>query len=248
MYLVTAAHVARKLEGHRSAIRANTKDGGSTVFWIPENLKWIYHAMTPDLVDVAVIPWSPPEVIQYKHLPSSLFLTEETIRSKSIGTGDEVFLTGLFAHLTGTTRNLPIVRMGSIAMMPSEPVPSSLGDIEAYLIEARSIGGLSGSPVFVRETIPLGTGAFHLLGLMHGHWDIPPEAKNDNADVEDLDGLGENAGSVNMGIAIVVPAKKVWEVLNHPEQIQKRREAADEYRRTHQPTLDEAGTTKQPGT
>ena len=51
---------------------------------------------------------------------------------------------------------------------------------------------------------------------MQGHWDIPPEKKNDFL----MDGEFK---SVNMGIAIVVPAKKILEVLNHPELIEIRR-------------------------
>lgn len=54
-------------------------------------------------------------------------------------------------------------------MIPSELIHTDkLGDIEVYLIEARSIGGVSGSPVFVRESFPR-AGKHYLLGLMHGH-------------------------------------------------------------------------------
>ena len=71
--------------------------------------------------------------------------------------------------------------------------------MSAYLIEARSIGGLSGSPVFVRETVIYDdatltyakgskkekgvaylTGQFHFLGLIHGHWEIDPDDKNED--------------------------------------------------------------------
>jgi hypothetical protein len=164
-----------------------------------------------------------------------MFLSDEIMRSKSIGSGDEVFITGLFAHLSGSKRNLPIVRMGNIAMMPGEPVPTTaFGDIEAYLIEARSIGGLSGSPAFVRETVQMGLGSFYLLGLMHGHWDIPPQQKNDELQV------GEDMFSrVNLGIAIVVPAKKILEVVNQPELLEMRRTADEKRRRETMPTLDE---------
>ena len=76
--------------------------------------------------------------------------TDKVINDNAIGVGDEVFLTGLFANHIGQQRNLPIIRVGNIALMPEEPVQHpSLGPIDAYLIEARSIGGLSGSPVFV---------------------------------------------------------------------------------------------------
>jgi hypothetical protein len=125
-------------------------------------------------------------------------------------------MTGLFAHLSGSERNLPIIRFGNIAMIPDEPVPTRIGMIEAYLIEARSIGGLSGSPAFVYKRAQ-GRVKLYLMGLMHGHWDIPPENKNDLA-------ITDSFGSVNMGIAIVVPAKKILEVINHPELVAIRQE------------------------
>jgi hypothetical protein len=49
---------------------------------------------------------------------------------------------GLFSEHQGAERNIPIVRVGNIAAMPEEPVlTTSWGAIDAYLIEARSIGG-----------------------------------------------------------------------------------------------------------
>jgi hypothetical protein len=233
IYLVTAKHVAVTLEGKPFLVRANTKNGTS-ILVRGEGARWWYHP-TDDSVDVAVVPWAPPEPIEYVSVPTSMFLSDEIMRSKSIGSGDEVFITGLFAHLSGSKRNLPIVRMGNIAMMPGEPVPTTaFGDIEAYLIEARSIGGLSGSPAFVRETVQMGLGSFYLLGLMHGHWDIPPQQKNDELQV------GEDMFSrVNLGIAIVVPAKKILEVVNQPELLEMRRTADEKRRRETMPTLDE---------
>jgi hypothetical protein len=233
IYLVTAKHVAVALEGKPFLVRVNTKDGKSGLIK-GEGAKWWYHPVDPS-VDVAVIPWAPPQNVEYKTIPVSMFLSDEVIRSQSIGTGDEVFITGLFAHLVGSSRNLPIVRMGNIAMMPGEPVMSTeLGNIEAYLIEARSIGGLSGSPAFVRETIPMGIGSFYFLGLMHGHWDIPPETKNDQLIMDN-----EKGGQVNIGIAIVIPAKKVMEVLNHPDLIELRKNNDETWRKRNTPTLDE---------
>jgi hypothetical protein len=234
LYLVTARHVAVALEGKPFLVRVNTKDGKSELIR-GEGVKWWYHPIDSS-IDVAVISWLPPQQVEYKSIPVSMFLSEEIIRSKSIGTGDEVFITGLFAHLVGSSRNLPIVRMGNIAMMPGEPVASKeLGNIEAYLIEARSIGGLSGSPAFVRETSTLGgVGSFWLLGLMHGHWDIPADTKNDQLLTD-----SDKNGQVNMGIAIVIPAKKILEVLNQQLLIENRKKNDENWRRQNTPTLDE---------
>ena len=216
IYLVTARHVAKKVDGKQFLLRINSKDGGSGLVK-GDALKWFTHP-TDSLVDVAVFPYAPPlETYDYKSVPTSMFLSDEIIQSKGIGAGDEVFITGLFAHVTGSKRNLPIVRMGNIAMMPDEVIPTDSGNIEAYLVEARSIGGLSGSPAFVRQTVAFGFGGFNLLGLMHGHWEISQNKINDLSMEKDL------YKTVNIGIAIVIPAKKILEVLNHPELVEIRR-------------------------
>ncbi|MQY67535.1 MAG: hypothetical protein GH159_04405 [Dehalococcoidia bacterium] len=214
IYLVTAKHVAVKLEGKNFAARLNMRDGSAKRLK-GDSARWWYHP-TEQSVDVAVIPWVPPPEVDFKLIPLKAFLSDDIIQSEDIGSGDEVFITGLFAHLSGSEKNLPIVRFGNIAMIPDEPVPTSIGMIEAYLIEARSIGGLSGSPVFVYK-IAKGRGKLYLMGLMHGHWDIPPENKNDSV-------ITDSFGSVNMGIAIVIPAKKILEVLNHPKLVERRLE------------------------
>jgi hypothetical protein len=221
VYLVTAKHVAERFGDKPFLLRVNDKKGSCTYVEV-NGIPWFHHP-TDESCDVAIIPLGlSQELFEYKLLPLDMFLSDEIIREKKIGIGDEVFITGLFVHATGSQRNQPIVRMGNIAMMPNEPVPTDLGDIDAYLIEARSIGGLSGSPTFVRETA-IGLGKFYLLGLMHGHWDIPPEKKNDFLLSKEI------SGSVNMGIAIVVPAKKILEVLNHPVLVQKREEYEESY-------------------
>ena len=212
--LVTAKHVAEKTTHSAFLIRVNTKDGFEYIKG--EEIKWFYHP-TDKSVDVAVAPLMlSPETHEYKTIPVSRFLSDEIMLQKKIGLGDEVYVAGLFAHVSGSKKNQPIVRTGNIAMIPSELIPTELGNIEAYLIEARSIGGLSGSPAFVRETVPIGLGESYFLGLMRGHWEISAELKNDFALNADF------FGRVNMGIAIVIPAKKIMEVLNHPELVDLR--------------------------
>jgi hypothetical protein len=127
--------------------------------------------------------------------------------------------------------------------MPDEKVDTNtFGSIDAYLIEARSIGGLSGSPVFVHLGIVRNiqgqirhasnpTGIFYLLGLVHGHWDIPENA-TDNM-TEDISG-----GKINMGIAIVVPAVKIFEIINQPKWIEERQAVMEEGKKKTLPTED----------
>ena len=128
--------------------------------------------------------------------------------------GDDVFLTGLFANHLGRDRNLPIVRCGNLAAMPEEPVATEVGPMEAFLIEARSIGGLSGSPCFVslgqyrligRELQPQNQLATFLLGMVHGHWD----AKGGDIVPTSVD----EQETINKGIAIVIPAHHILETI-----------------------------------
>lgn len=156
-----------------------------------------------------------------EHVPEAAFATHEKIRDFDIGVGDEVNVIGLFTEFVGFTKHCPIVRTGNIAMMPSDKLPVDGGEMDVYLAEGRSIGGLSGSPVFVRHTVRIGgmadakgepqyvagVGRSHLLGLMRGHWDLPIGVHSQQAE------------AVNMGISIVVPAHKILEVLYHPELV-----------------------------
>jgi len=131
-----------------------------------------------------------------------------------------VFISGLFRHHYGAKRNIPIVRVGNLAALNEERiVTKSFGEIDAYLIEARSIGGLSGSPVFLNLGIVRKVGGqvkhasgpgsiFYLLGLIHGHFD-------ENRQLGDA----EANEAVNSGIAIVVPIASAMSVINVYETV-----------------------------
>jgi hypothetical protein len=82
-------------------------------------------------------------------LPIEMSATPDQVRANEVSLGDEVFIVGLFRHHHGTRKNIPIVRVGNLAALTEEKVATKLGLLDAYLIEARSIGGLSGSPVFL---------------------------------------------------------------------------------------------------
>ena len=165
-----------------------------------------------------------------------------------IGVGDEIFVTGLFTAVPGISRNIPIIRHGNIAMMPEEQIQTELGYADVFLVELRSIGGLSGSPVFVRNTIgfPIrkidgssgmlyGSGSGDtLLGLMHGHWDIK-ESEMNNANFSH-----DRKRGVNMGIGIVIPAIKIYETLYSAELVCMRKEQEEAMLRRRIPGTDES--------
>lgn len=228
LHLVTAKHVA-DVVGADFVIGFNGKDG-QPLFVKNGGVPWYFHPTESDFVDVAVMPFASARILEYdlSPVPVQIFADENRIRDFDIGLGDEIFSVGLFTRYFGLTALVPIVRTGNIAMIPKEPVPlGRFGLAEAYLAEGRSIGGLSGSPVFCRNTVKMpgvdhdgrlkyvaGVGQIHLLGLVHGHWDLPVDFSE-----------SEKSEAVNMGVSIVIPAKKILETLYGPELVRVRNEA-----------------------
>jgi hypothetical protein len=222
--LVTALHVlgnARTLAGGdgRLYIRVNNRSGGTSVLGIEDHL-WVTPAQSPLAVDLAVCAW--PHGGDYTAVRAEGRLTEEIIRREAVGMGDDLLFTGMFVGHCGAERNLPIARVGHIALMPGEPVATKLGPMEAYLIEARSAGGFSGSPVFVRLGAtgagakgelgyPLVGASWYLLGVVHGHW----EAQGQGVDAAAAEDRGRSE-DLNMGIAIVTPIGKLQSMLEDP--------------------------------
>jgi hypothetical protein len=220
-YFVTAKHVIEGIRDKgltKAFIRLNWKDGQPQ--WAETDISsWYFHPTNPR-VDVAVLRATLPEESDHLVYPLSSIVTPLIMATAQIGPGSEVFLVGLFAPHSGQQRNIPIIRVGNIAALPEEQVETRIGLIDAYLIEARSIGGLSGSPVFVHlGTVWVDKGrikaakfgrVYYLLGLMHGHWDIGL------SDLDDAQGGIRGKQTVNMGIGIVVPVEQILEVIDQP--------------------------------
>jgi hypothetical protein len=208
-FLVTARHNLEEIQAAKGStgviyIRANQREGGTS--WLPTRLSdWVLP--TAENIDLALYPISTGE-LDVLYYPVDSFATDEVIRRENIGIGDDLFIPGLFKPHGGTPRNIPVVRTGTIAAMPEEEVWVRWNNgqrIEVYLIDTRSLRGLSGSPVFVyvsKQRVLNGKivadqsrQSFYLLGLVHGHW---------------------NEDNQNTGVAMVVPARKILQVLNEP--------------------------------
>jgi hypothetical protein len=251
-YLVTAEHVVSGLltKGHDIWLRVNNKSGP------PQELKiapkdWWYHPETDvPKTDVAVVPILLDNESDVNAVPiwgpKSVAATREVIDDIRIGVGDEVVVTGLFRSHHGQQRNVPITRIGNIAMLNEEPVKTKYcGYVDAYLIEARSIGGLSGSPTFVHlpaiRTIDGKAGLhqekrifqLYLLGLMHGHFDI----EDLNLDVV-IDHEDDSTSGIHAGIGVVIPVEKIIETVMQSELSEMRRKAVDEDRKQGGATPD----------
>ena len=227
---VTARHVVRKLLKKKMCVVINSRSEGRKIYELLSP-QWWFHP-TDKSADVAVMPFSVESDDDVMSVGADdLFLTDVNKDKSKIGVGDEVFITGLFSFATGEQRIKPIVRHGNIAMMPDEPIQTDDGYEEVYLIEARSIGGLSGSPVFVRETVQLvskdkggapavlaGLGRLQLLGMCLGHWDI----KESDINHPRPKAVQVRAASTWVS-GFVAPATKILETINQSELMEMRK-------------------------
>lgn len=245
LYFVTAKHVLKTLADREICFFVNRVGGTVTAIEVEPGNTWWTHPTDPT-ADVAVIgiPYNP--VVDIGSVQVDQFGTRERLAELNIGIGDEIFAAGLFTKAAGTTKNFPIVRHGNIAMMPDEQIETDLGYTDVYLVEMRSLGGLSGSPVFVRPTINTRISeqrggvknsfsmghAGTLLGLIHGHWDVKESEMNKASFMND------RKHGVNYGIAIVVPAIKILETINRPELVKIRMEAERELLKGSIPSMD----------
>jgi hypothetical protein len=231
-YLVTARHNVLKAQREYGNvyIRINTPDGAA----IDHPIKGAWEYPDDDAVDIAAIPFAPPFKYAASPIPARWFLSDEVVDQRKVGIGEELVIVGLFSKHVGASRNLPIVRSGNIASMPQELlIDDASGDeFRAYLAEVRSIGGLSGSPVFValnpfvrmHEEVGVFDGggpddepdieAFYLLGLVRGHWNTSMESD-----------FGESESDrLNTGIAMVTPITEILPLLEKEAFVKHRKD------------------------
>jgi len=243
-YFVTAKHVANDLKDRDIYFLVNKKGGG--LLHLDPLTPWILHP-TDETADIAIVSAQIDPRADSVAIAIEDFISNKDFESNAVGVGDEVFATGLFTEAPGTSRNLPIVRHGNLAMIPDEQIQTELGYADVYLVEARSIGGLSGSPVWVRpslvvpmqrpngEWLPtaiVGPGRF--LGLSHGHWDVR------ECDINKPSITHDRKRGVNYGVAIVVPASKIEETINQPALVDIRNEMDEAMAKKSVPGMDSA--------
>jgi hypothetical protein len=251
-HFITARHVAEGLRDFaKVALIVNSRSGnGITTVPIAHN-QWFFHP-SDESADVAILPVQLTPDLDVLPLELENFATPKVLTDLKMGLGDDIVIPGLFQFAPGTRKdgvaqNMPIVGRGNVAMIPDAPIQVDNGFAEVYLVEAHSIGGLSGSPVFIRGTLAdpikpvnakedfLGVSSTpYLLGLMHGHWDIP--SSEIDRPVRHL--IHDPRHGVNMGIAVVVPAYKIIEALHHPELVAMRFAEESEFGKSISPQPD----------
>lgn len=240
VYLITAKHMVVKNPRDMNSellqnlwIRVNMKSGGTTMYkldLVPFGLKQTLFFNSDPAVDVAVFAIAPSEIdkMDIKILPESMLTTEDDLKTLNIGVGTDMFFTGMFTGFLGEKRSYPVVRFGKVAMIPDEKISFSGTVSDGYLMEAFSFGGNSGSPVFFYPSLDntpgsltFGPRTIKIAGIMRGFFgDFEPLQLVDAPTAADVPKIPVSNG--NAGIAFVVPAKSISEVL-HSASLENRR-------------------------
>ena len=238
--IVTARHVV----GDRDVIMArfSLSSGGSTGF-VKYNLAaqrvsndcWVH----PDPgVDVLIFRTAHFEHIDYQQVPVDMIATKAAFTEDDIKPSDRVIFPSMLSHFMGTTRNFPVTRDGTIALVADELIPLTF-DIgatkittqqELILLDATSIPGASGSPIFlwpgpriVRNAFNMGGGKPWLIGVMHGFYGSAREILKINTTdaARVIEMFAENSR-----IAIVFPSWRIHDILESTALVQRMAEIA----------------------
>lgn len=196
-------------------LRSNDPSRPSVATLIPmgPNLPWVFPE--DPSVDLAIIPFAADQSkVDFEPIPTAMLATDDVVKANGIGEGDPVIFTGLFVQVPGLTKLEPIVRQGTIAMMPAEPIRTTLkkpGNL--YLADVHVFGGNSGSPMFVnlggfRNGGVIAGNNYKLIGVVSGY-------EQEDADFN-LQAATTYSGKlgVNSGVASVVPAQELDALLN----------------------------------
>jgi hypothetical protein len=188
-------------------------------------------------VDLLVFRTLHFEEADYEVLSMPLIASKKTYLEEKIQPTDRVIFPCLLVNFMGASRNYPVVRDGSIALIPDEPVPLEYDvgtkrirtEQQVILIDATSIPGASGSPIFLGPGIRAerGSGSLFatrpwLLGVMHGFY---PATPRELVDVQ----VGKviPAFSENSGIAIAFPSWRLLEILERDDVAKRMQEVTD---------------------
>jgi hypothetical protein len=221
-----------------STIRVNNKDGSVEVFEFgPE--EWHFSPQ----YDIAVIP-IPFNASRLKAsvLPSQRFVTKDMFETNSVGTtgalgvGSDTFMIGRFIDHDGGQTNRPAARFGHISVLPAPIIQPNKIKADSFCIDMHSRTGHSGSPVFVYRTPHTEIGFvqtvhnYSYFGVLGIHWGQFPELWEIEQGIEAAE---SEAGTLVLegqyvkglsGMACVLPAWLILEVLKMPKLTKLRRE------------------------
>jgi len=172
VYLVTNRHVAKAMSpdsagrdvSHRvtkmeAVVNLKVPVAGNKAKSIPlppENpLQW--HFPANNSIDLAVIGFPMNDEYDAMRIPVAFFFTQDVSKTYRIGPGDKVLTCGYFVHYAGAHQFQPIIREGSLAMVPDDVMAVPIGgSANIYLADLHIIPGNSGSPLFLAPGFTLG--------------------------------------------------------------------------------------------
>lgn len=221
-YAVTNRHVVEGDPmnggaGKAPVIRLNTHNGGTDII---SNAQWKFPPAGDDIA-IASISFEP--TYKFRPILVERFMTQELVKELAVGWGDDLFLVGRFISHAGKQRNMPVARFGAIAMMPDEPIENEETKFqqESFLAELHTIGGFSGSPVFIslpRERY-----------IDHPKYDSEEERKQSHRSwLLGIEWCNANFLDRNTGMSGVIPAWRIADLLLNDEDFKMQRKRADE--------------------
>ncbi len=172
-------------------------------------------------VDIVAFRTIHAEQADYEVLPLELLVTRDSLKSEDVAPTDRVLFPSLLVQFFGSSQNYPVMRDGSISLLPGETIPLKIqmaGTLvetsqELLLLNAMSMQGASGAPVFLSPRPRMKGSSFvlgakpYLLGVMHGFYNaLPREAVQ-------VPTASKTYYAENSGIAIVFPAWRLREIL-----------------------------------
>jgi hypothetical protein len=242
-YLVTNRHVAQaifpnaegKPEAHNilemeailnlkeivDGTRAHTID-------LPPHGRMRWYFPEDKSIDLAVTSIPLEDAYDVTSIEPGFFFTPDVWAKLGIGPGDRVLTCGYFLYYPGAHQFQPIIREGSLAMVPDDIMSVPVGgNARVYLAELHIIPGNSGSPLFLAPPSTLGglvVGAkgelpYGLLGIVSGYmWEDDQLTLRAATDYE---------GTIhaNSGIAMIVPVEQLKDLLDSP-MLQRDRDIA----------------------
>jgi hypothetical protein len=268
-YIVTCAHVVwperKDLPAGSTArpqgnvhIRFNRERKPPKAFPVARN-DWVFPKdrwvdMCALLVDPFGPSADPDDEVDWAQINlEGLAITAANADQFGLSLGDEIFMPGAFVGRVGHHKNIPVVRIGHIAAMPDEPVENVAPRDGAYLVEIRSLGGFSGSPVFLNLDFLHGPNRrvfgpakiipsdgktrsrevmivpYKFLGMMlgsHKGRHAQDFISEDDTDIKLAD------AQFNGGIGVVLPAEQIIHFLREDPDLKETREAAIKAKKT----------------
>ena len=240
-FIVTAKHVIG--DNNKILARFSTKEGEVTAFveYDIDNLKQnndYWEHPSDEGVDISAFRTLHFSQADYNPLPLDLIATKDIFNELEICETDRIIFPSMLINFMGLSKNYPVVRNGTIALIPKEKVPLKykvgskeiITKQEVILVDATSIPGASGSPIFLwpgprlkNKTYQIGGTKPHLIGIMHGFYLAWPKEIIELETTEAKLMYQENSG-----IAIIFPSWKLNDIFKQEKFLNRIEELKSE--------------------